>query len=519
MEGNEHYVRQILNTLRADPSGVALVHRDTPVIAGDLADSITSAAEAMRGSGVGVGSVVGILTDPNTPATLVARYAANLLGATVVHLFGVNAANPSDLLSAEAQGGIVAEALPAMVVVDAANLERARAIREVPSVRPVLSGLGELGHDVIDLTDSPAGAFRPDAARDGDTAVVTFSSGSTGRPKGTAWSFRVKADMVAASARRAQKATALVTAPLTHSNGFVADDVLVSGGTVVLLPGFDETEVLRSVARYQVNRLAVSAPQLYALADHPETTRTDLSSVRDLFYTGVAASPERVAVAEKVFGSVLMQVYGTSETNIISWLIAGEHTDAGLRATVGRPLEWLRVTIRDPQDERVLPTGETGEVWVNSPWRMDHYWNDPEQTARTVRDGWIRTGDVGHLDDAGYLHLHGRLAGVIKTNGIKVYPVAVERSLLDHPDVAEAAVFGVENSDRVERIHAVVVLREGAGAGPEDLRQHVSSHLSPNHAPADIELRSSLPLIGFGKPDKLRLRADAMARREATHGE
>jgi fatty-acyl-CoA synthase len=150
---------------------------------------------------------------------------------------------------------------------------------------------------------------------------------------------------------------------------------------------------------------------------------------------------------------------------------------------------------------------------------MDHYWNDPEQTARTVRDGWIRTGDIGHLDDAGYLHLHGRIADVIKANGIKVFQAAVERALLAHPAVAEAAVFGAENADRLERICATVVLREGAEVAPDELRKHVDGLLSANHAPADIELRKSLPLIGVGKPDKLRLRADASARFAAAHGE
>ncbi|MCX3062159.1 ANL family adenylate-forming protein [Streptomyces beihaiensis] len=496
-----------------------LVHRDVPTTAGDLADSVTSAAAVMRTHGVGVGSVVGILTEPNTPGTLVSRYAANLLGATVVHLAGVNAVNPAEQLSMDSQSGIIAETAPVMITVDEANLSRARAICASMADRRLLAGFGDLGNDVVDLTALPPDAFRPDMARDGDIAVVTYSSGSTGRPKGAGWSFRVKNEMVTASAVRGQKATSLITAPLTHSSGFAADDVMVPGGTVVLLPGFDAAEVLRTVALHRVNRLAIAAPQLYALADHPDTAQTDLSSVRDLFYTGLPASPERLAVAAKVFGPVLIQVYGTIETNMISWLLPQEHGDDALRATVGRPLEWLRVTIRDPRDDRALPPGEPGEVCVNSPWSMDRYWNDPDQSVRTVRDGWIHTGDIGHLDEAGYLHLHGRIADVIKANGIKIYPASVEHALLEHPAVAEAAVFGAANADRLEHICATVVLREGAQVAPDELRAHVGGMLSPHHAPTDIEVRKSLPLVGLGKPDKLRLRADAMARLAATHGE
>jgi fatty-acyl-CoA synthase len=135
------------------------------------------------------------------------------------------------------------------------------------------------------------------------------------------------------------------------------------------------------------------------------------------------------------------------------------------------------------------------------------YWGDPELTAATVRDGWVHTGDLGSLDEKGYLRLHGRLGEVMKTNGIRVHPTDVENALLTHPEVAQAAVYCVVDEDRVEHIHAAVVLRPGAGADAGALTGHVAAELSPQHAPAVVTFHGALPLTGAGKPDKQALAA------------
>ncbi|MFD0442162.1 fatty acid--CoA ligase family protein [Streptomyces indonesiensis] len=163
--------------------------------------------------------------------------------------------------------------------------------------------------------------------------------------------------------------------------------------------------------------------------------------------------------------------------------------------------------VRDVDDQRDLPAGEIGEICVRSPFNMLGYWREPELTAETVRDGWVYTGDLGALDERGYVRLHGRVGEVMKTNGIKVHPTAVENALLTHPDVAQAAVYGVADGDRVEHIHAAVVLRTGGVADFTSLLDHVSGELSPKHVPAAITFHDDLPLTGAGKPDKQRLAA------------
>lgn len=514
MAHHSHYVRHILGRLSADPAATVLVRGNERITAGALARSVAAAAGCMRRRGVGVESVVALLTNPNTPATLVLRYAANLLGATAVHIRGVNPAHPDDELPVEAQRGIVADTRPMMLAVDGDNVERARTLCGRLPDRPLLAALGDFGAGVIDLTAASGEPFDLDTAREGRIAVVTFTSGSTGKPKGVSWSFEVRNKMASFQlSRKVPAANFLVTAPLTHASGFIADETILTGGRVTLHHGFDPGEVLRAIGEHRISRLVLGPPQVYALARHPGIEHTDLSSVKELLYTGGPASPEQVGEALKVLGPVLVQVYGTSEAGLISMLFPPEHLDPELRTTVGRPPDLVRVTIRDPQDGRVLPAGQHGEVWVRNPWSMAGYWNEPELTADAVRDGWVRTGDLGHLDHAGYLHLHGRVADVMKVNGIKIRPDTVERALLAHPAVAQAAVFAVEDADRIERIHAAVVPRGDVRVDRAALQRHVGTTLPANHVPAEIELRTSLPLIGVAKPDRARLRTEARSSR------
>ena len=518
MQGHDHYVRQILTKLSAEPDGIPLVHRDTPTTARELADSVIHAAARMREHGVGPGGTVAVLTNPNTPATLILRYAANLVGATAVHIRGVSAIDPSDQLSAEAQLGILVDVEPTLLAVDQDNIARARDLSASLPERPPVAVLGG-GDDLPAALDlSAPGDFDLATAEQGTIAVVTYTSGSTGKPKGVSWPYAVKNEMIATSAARGGRGRCLVTAPLTHSSGSTADDTIVAGGTVVLHPGFDAAEVLRAVPRHGITRLVLGTPQVYTLAEHPDIANTDLTGLRELFYTGSPAAPERLAHAVKALGPVLFQVYGTSETGMISLLTPQDHLAPELRATVGRPLEADRVSVRSVADGRELPVGESGEVCVRGRWQMAGYWNEPELTARVLRDGWVHTGDIGHLDEAGLLHLHGRIADVIKVKGIKVHPSAVERVLLEHPGVATAAVFGVEDEQRVERICAAVVPRDGVTLDRAVLARHVADALSANHVPAEIELRETLPLVGPGKPDRVRLRTEVLARAARAEG-
>ncbi|MEZ0090846.1 AMP-binding protein [Streptacidiphilus sp. EB129] len=517
MSANDSYVSQVLKVISADPEKVVLSWRDQTFTAAEFAGTVRASAQVLYRHGSdgsakanGTGTVVGILTATNSPATLLLRYAANLTGATVVHLHTANAVDPGDRLAADAALAILRENDATFLAVDAEHLDLARSLRSRLPTPPTLVALGDLGPDVLDLTAADGDALdRTDARVDPDrAAVVSYTSGTTGRPKGVAVDFRTRNRFIAAGLQMAWRAVYLATLPMSHSSGSTTDDSLASGGAVVLHDGFDPGEVLRAVERHRITRLLVSPPQLYLLMDHPDLAATDLSSLRMLCYTGSPASPARLADAVEVFGDVLFQVYGTSEAGAVSMLSPAEHLDPDLRATVGRPLAG-EVRIRDPHDHRDLPVGEVGEICVRSPFAMCAYVADPDLTARTVRDGWVHTGDLGRVDARGYIRISGRMADVMKVKGIKVHPTTVENVLMAHPDVVQSAVFGVPDADRVEHMHAVVVLRDGATATAAELRGHVAAALSPSHAPAEVAIDAELPLTGTGKPDRARLVARA----------
>jgi fatty-acyl-CoA synthase len=302
--------------------------------------------------------------------------------------------------------------------------------------------------------------------------------------------------------------TMLVTTPASHAASSMVDGALASGGTVILHDGFVAADVLAAVARHGVNRLYIAPPHLYALLDEPSLATTDLSSLRELYYGGCVASPVRLAAAVEAFGPVLYQIYGTAEGWMISLLTPPEHAKPELLGTVGKPLDFVEVTVRDPETRAALPDGTTGEITMRSPMLMDGYWGDPDLTARTIIDGWLHTGDIGYLDDQGYLHLIDRLAEMIKTNGTKVYPADVEKALLAHEKVSQVAVFGVRDEDNLEHIHAAVVPRPGTTPSSAELTEHVAAALSPAHQPSTVDIRSEIPLLDTGKPDKVRLRSE-----------
>ncbi|MEV8515456.1 AMP-binding protein [Dactylosporangium sp. NPDC051484] len=508
MAEHSNYVRRMLEVMAANPERPVMWWRGEPVTAEGVTDAVTTAARSLFRLG-DQARIVGVLTVTNSPDTLILRYAVNLAGATVVHLQTTNAVDPGNRMAVDDVLDLLVKAGVSVLAVDEDNAEVGRQLRDRLAGPLRLVALRPLGDDVLDLSTGGSAQLPVDVDPDA-VAAVTHTSGTTGRPKGIAVTFRSRSEIVDAAAAAGATDTVYLSAlPISHSSGGLLDGTLASGGAVVLHETFDPGEVLRTIALRRVNHLFVSPPQLYRLLDHEDLAGTDRSSLGMLVYAGCAAAPARLAEAVTKLGPVLYQIYGTAEAGMISMLAAVDHVDPELRTTVGRPVGEVR--IRDEHDGHDLPVGEIGEICARTSFTMQGYWRDPELTARVVRDGWVHTGDLGRLDERGYLRIHGRMGEMIKTKGIKVYPATVEHALLGHPQVAQAAVFGVSDADRVEHIHAAVVLRRDATATAGDLRAHVTAELSVEHAPVVVDLLAALPLSANGKPDKLRLVAAATA--------
>ncbi|MGA5318986.1 AMP-binding protein [Streptomyces seoulensis] len=495
-------VEDILDALRENPGHEALVHGEHRLSAGEFRELVHRMAWAMQAQGIERGQTVTLLSG-NLPEAIAVRYAANLIGAQVNHLYSK--------LSADVQAAIVADVETRALVVDPRLADRAAEITASVPVKSVLTlGPWDSADDLLELAAGQSAEPFPSRAEPDDICGIRHTGGTTGHPKGICTTFRQVQETRSArpvTGEETGEHRQLVATTIAHAAGMLADAVLETGGTVVLLDDFDPAEVLRTVERERISHMWLLPPLLYQLLDHPDMAHTDTSSLRQVLYGGCQSSPTRIADAVRRLGPVLMQGYGQNEGGLISVLPQQDHDpdDPALLRTAGKILPSVDVEIRDPEGN-VLPNGEHGEICVRSAMVMQGYWKQPRLTAEVLQDGWLHTGDVGFRDDAGYLTVVDRLKDMIVVVGGHVYTTELEDLLNTHPDVLQSAVFGVRDEDRMERVHAAVLLAPGAATTAEDLRALVRAERGSMYEPARITFPSALPLTDVGKPDKKELR-------------
>ncbi|MGV4927313.1 AMP-binding protein (plasmid) [Streptomyces sp. BHT-5-2] len=497
------YVEENLDALNRDPGHEALVHQGRRVTAGEFRALVLRMARALRERGVGRGTTVTLLSG-NLPETIAARYAANLVGARVNHLY--------NKLSADSQAAIVRDVETRALIVDPRLAERAAELVELAPVPDVLVlGPAKLGTDLLELAAGRSDEPLATDARPDDICTIRHTGGTTGHPKGICTTFEQARSFSGALPEYDDvKHRQLVCTTLAHAAGHVADAVLRWGGTVVLLDDFDPAEALAAIERERITTLFLLPPLLYQLMDHPDRPRTDTSSLRTLTYGGCQASPARLVDAVRAFGPVLLQFYGQNEAGGISLLTQDDHDPARpdrLRSA-GKVLPDVEVAVRD-ESGRDLPPGEHGEICVRSSMIMQGYWKQPELTAEVLRDGWLHTGDVGFVDEEGYLTIVDRIKDMIVVVGGHVYTTELEDLLNSHPQVLQSAVYGVRDADRMERVHATVVRAPGADVDAEQLCAMVREVRGSMYEPARISFAEALPLTDAGKPDKKELRRRA----------
>ena len=353
-----------------------------------------------------------------------------------------------------------------------------------------------------------------DARRGGDAlAAIYYTGGTTGTPKGVMLSH---ANLMAAALGAlstgqflAPRGRLLHSAPMFHladGSGWVARNLV--GGTHVILPGFTPDAVAVAVERYRITDMFLAPTMIQMLVDSPAAQRHDLSSLKHLIY---GASPISQAVLERAMRllpqATLLQAYGMTELSpTTTVLTAQDHQNPALLRSAGRAVPIAEVKIVD-EDDNEVPRGTVGEVAARGPHVMLGYWNRPEETAAALRGGWMHTGDGGYLDDDGYLFIVDRIKDMIVTGGENVYSAEVENALAQHPSVATCAVIGVPDADWGERVHAVVVLQDGATATAEELREHCGALIARYKAPRTVDFVDSLPLTAAAKVSKVDLRA------------
>jgi acyl-CoA synthetase (AMP-forming)/AMP-acid ligase II len=284
-----------------------------------------------------------------------------------------------------------------------------------------------------------------------------------------------------------------------------------------MLPGLEVDGLLSNIQRHRVTATALVPTIIYLLLDHPCRSRFDVSSLRTIVYAGAPIAPERLREALEVFGPIFVQTYAGTEQGYVSCLRKDEHLRTGKDedderwiarlASAGRPMSQVQLSIQDDKD-RELPIGETGEICSRQPGQMVGYL-DAARNQETVRDGWVHTGDIGYLDDSGFLHIVDRKKDMVVSGGFNVFPRQVEDVLSTHPAVAQSAVVGVPHPKWGEAVVAVVVAHAGEITGPAlevDLISHVKAALGSVPAPKSVLFADELPLNPAGKVDKKAIR-------------
>ncbi|QXQ07357.1 acyl--CoA ligase [Sphingosinicellaceae bacterium] len=474
--------------------------------------AVASVAHWLRSVGVAPGDRVAIAMR-NYPEWMLAYWAALSVGAVAV---GMNA-----WWVAEELAFALDDAAPKVVFCDGERRERLTAwAARSPSARIVVvrtdvpPGSVAWSEVATANTATLAHLCLPD-----DDACIFYTSGTTGTPKGaqlthrgcvnTLVSIGFATDLARISAAREAGRipaeptvpVALVTTPLFHvtANNSLAHPVTAVGGALILMYKWDAAEALRLIEAEHVTVMSGVPTMLRELLTHPDALTRDLSTLSTLNGGGAAVSPDLVSrVSERPTGMQPSTGFGMTETCGIVSAISGP-AFARRPTSCGRPLPTFEVKVIDDAGT-ALPQGSIGELCVKGAGVIKGYWNRPEATDKSIVDGWLRTGDIGRIDDAGYLFIVDRKKDMVLRGGENVYCAEVEAALYRHPHIAEACVFGVPDERLGEEVGAAVVLGRDASMTEVELREHTAALIAAFKVPRHIWILSSpLPRNASGK--------------------
>jgi acyl-CoA synthetase (AMP-forming)/AMP-acid ligase II len=392
-------------------------------------------------------------------------------------------------------------------------------LRFVVSIGP--SSGGESYDDLVERHLGQAPAEAP--VEHDDPCWFFFTSGTTGRPKAAVLTHGQMAFVITnhlcdlMPGTTAQDAS-LVLAPLSHGAGIHQLVQVARGVKTVLLPGdrFDAAEAWRLVSRWRITNMFTVPTIVKLLTEHPSVDAHDHSSLRYVIYAGAPMYREDQKHALRKLGPVLVQYFGLGEVtgNITVLPPALHRSEDGPDAKVGTcgfERTGMQIAIQDDRGAE-LPAGSTGEICVCGPAVFAGYYDNPDANAKAFRDGWFRTGDLGHMDAEGFLYITGRASDMYISGGSNVYPRETEETILTHPDLAEVAILGVPDPTWGEVGVAVCVLRPGARLGERELLTWLEGRVARYKLPKRVFFWDELPKSAYGKIAKKDIRSELDAR-------
>lgn len=489
--GSPVYPQTLLDALRLTPDEPAFECGARVVTRGELLEVISGFVAGLRGAGVVAGRGVAIAT-ATTPEGFAAQVAAHVLGCRVVvvcpelsaahlrHIF-----DDVEYLLVDAETG-TSELLGA-----------AKGCQVLTVGADLLGGNGSL---------TPQG--RPERI-----GFITFTSGNTGSPKGTAFTYAALTNGWALQpgswGPRTRQLADCYRRFLLHgslSTGIVFEHLglcLVSGGTAVIpVEPVEYPEVIEGLG---ITACLLTVPRLHRVLDGLRDKEIDLSCLRSAIVAGSPLAPHRLAEGFERLGPALRQAYGQTEDGMLTMLTKDDvDTFPEALSSVGRVCENVKLEIRDGLGRPCAP-GLSGEVWVRTSGQLCGYWDDEGETAEVLREGWVRTRDLGYLGGDGFVYLTGRARDVIIVDSVLQYAGPIERALLGHPAVAEAYVVGAPDEDTGEAVHAILVAAKRPPLA--ELRDRVLRELGNSAVPAYFHFVADTPVGPGGKPDKRALLA------------
>jgi len=354
-----------------------------------------------------------------------------------------------------------------------------------------------------------------------DIAMYQYTGGTTGVSKGTMLthgnlSKQVQQIEAWFPAFNKGEEVMLGALPIFHVFGLsVAMNFAIHmGWGHILVPKPQPEPLLEAIGKFKPT-FAPLVPTMYiGMLNHPDIDKVDMTSISGCFSGSAPLPVEVIRDFENKTGAVIVEGFGLTETTPVTHInpFAGGKRKVG---SIGVPISDTQCRIVDLDDGNTdVPVGETGELLIKGPQVMKGYWNNPEETAKTLIDGWLRTGDIAKMDEEGYFYIVDRKKDMIISSGCNVYPRDIEEVLYEHPKIQEACAIGIPHPTRGEAIKAFVALKEGETATQEELIEYCTDKLAKYKLPTEIEFRDELPKTNVGKILKKKLREEEMAKRQ-----
>ena len=356
-----------------------------------------------------------------------------------------------------------------------------------------------------------------------DVAILISSGGTTGRPKGvqiTNKAIETMNSIFWATMPIDAPPVHLMVAPMTHAAGVCSFPLLPYGGTNIFMGTADPGAILAAIETHKVTHIYMPPTLIYILLAHPNIGKHDYSSLKHLVYASAPMSVDKLVEAMKVFGPVMTQTYGQAEAAMICTVLSPRDHEEALAtnqrhrlASCGRITPLMRLEVMS-DDGRILPRGERGEIVLRGGLVMKGYYKNPQATEEASAFGWHHTGDIGVIDEDGFVYIVDRKKDMIISGGFNVFPSEIEQVLWSHPAVQDCAVIGVPDEKWGEAVKAVVELKPGAKATEAELIELAKQKLGGVKAPKSVDFMATLPRSPVGKVLKKDLRATYWAGRE-----